>query len=85
MVEEREQALLSPGPGRAPRRTAGALVDDGTEGVARCDDLFLRHGVALSPGEQFGAPGFVRLNFGTQRARLRQALQRMTRALNSAG
>jgi len=48
-------------------------------------DLFLRHGVALSPGAQFGAPGFVRLNFGTQRARLRQALQRMTGALNSAG
>ena len=48
-------------------------------------DLFLRHGVALSPGEQFGAPGFVRLNFGTQRAHLRQALQRMRSALGSAG
>ena len=48
-------------------------------------ELFLRHGVALSPGEQFGAPGFVRLNFGTQRARLREALQRMKRALHSAG
>jgi bifunctional pyridoxal-dependent enzyme with beta-cystathionase and maltose regulon repressor activities len=54
-------------------------------GVRDAHDLFLRHGVALSPGEQYGAPGFVRLNFGTQRARLRQALQRMTRALNSAG
>jgi putative C-S lyase len=48
-------------------------------------ELFLRHGVALSPGAQFGAPGFVRLNFGTQRARLRQALARMTGALGSAG
>ncbi len=47
-------------------------------------ELFLQHGVALSPGEQFGAPGFVRLNFGTQRARLREALQRMRRALGSA-
>jgi cysteine-S-conjugate beta-lyase len=45
---------------------------------------FLRHGVALSPGEQFGAPGFVRLNFGTQRARLAEALQRMQRALAGA-
>jgi bifunctional pyridoxal-dependent enzyme with beta-cystathionase and maltose regulon repressor activities len=54
-------------------------------GLHDTHDLFLRHGVALSPGEQYGAPGFVRLNFGTQRARLRQALQRMTRALNSAG
>jgi cystathionine beta-lyase len=46
---------------------------------------FLRHGVALSPGAQFGAPRFVRLNFGTQRARLEQALARMSRALASAG
>ncbi|HET7197845.1 MAG TPA: PatB family C-S lyase [Burkholderiales bacterium] len=46
---------------------------------------FLRHGVALSPGAQFGAPGFVRLNFGTQRARLEQALERMVSSLPSAG
>jgi len=46
---------------------------------------FLRHGVALSPGAQFGAPRFVRLNYGTQRARLRQALARMQTALRSAG
>ena len=54
-------------------------------GVSDANELFLRNGVALSPGEQFGAPGYVRLNFGTQRARLRQALQRMRRALDSAG
>ena len=36
--------------------------------------LFLEHGVALSPGSQFGADRFVRLNFGTQRARLALAL-----------
>jgi putative C-S lyase len=46
---------------------------------------FLRHGVALSPGAQFGAPRFVRLNFGTQRARLEEALARMAKALASAG
>jgi len=45
---------------------------------------FLRHGVALSPGAQFGAPRFVRLNFATQRARLEQALARMARALAAA-
>lgn len=39
--------------------------------------LFLDGGVALSPGAQFGAPRFVRLNFGTQRARLVEALARM--------
>ncbi len=47
--------------------------------------LFLRHGVALSPGAQFGAPRFVRLNFGTQRARLAQALERMESAIRSEG
>jgi cystathionine beta-lyase len=45
--------------------------------------LFLGHGVALSPGAQFGAPGFVRLNFGTQRARLEAALARMASAVSS--
>jgi cystathionine beta-lyase len=53
--------------------------------VAGPHDLFLRHGVALSPGEQFGAPGFVRLNFGTQRARLQEALRRMRSALPPGG
>jgi len=53
--------------------------------VADAHEHFLRHGVALSPGAQFGAPRFVRLNFGTQRARLRQALERMRTALPSAG
>ena len=52
--------------------------------VADAHELFLEHGVALSPGGQFGAPGFVRLNFGTQRARLQEALQRMARAVDSA-
>ena len=41
---------------------------------------FLAHGVALSPGAQFGDPRFVRLNFGTQRARLQQALERIRSA-----
>lgn len=45
---------------------------------------FLRHGVALSPGAQFGAPRFVRLNFATQRARLAQAIERMRRAIAAA-
>lgn len=45
---------------------------------------FLRYGVALSPGAQFGAARFVRLNFATQRSRLREALARMARALAAA-
>jgi putative C-S lyase len=46
--------------------------------------LFLEHGVALSPGAQFGDARFVRLNFGTQRARLREALARMRAAIAAA-
>ena len=45
--------------------------------------LFLEHGVALSPGAQFGADQFVRLNFGTQRARLVPALDRIASAVAS--
>jgi aminotransferase/cystathionine beta-lyase len=45
--------------------------------------FFLGAGVALSPGSQFNAPQFVRLNFGTQRIVLEQALDRMALALTS--
>jgi cysteine-S-conjugate beta-lyase len=62
-----------------------AWIDCSAMPAADAYDHFLRHGVALSPGAQFGAPRFVRLNFGTQRARLRQALARMQTALGSAG
>jgi putative C-S lyase len=62
-----------------------AWIDCGSLAAPDPYELFLRHGVALSPGTQFGAPRFVRLNFGTQRARLLEALRRMRQALNSAG
>lgn len=45
--------------------------------------LFVQHGVALSPGAQFGDARFVRLNFGTQRARLALALERIASAVSS--
>jgi cystathionine beta-lyase len=60
-----------------------AWIDCRQLGVADAHELFLKHGVALSPGKQFGAPGFVRLNFGTQRRRLEQALERMRGAVSS--
>jgi bifunctional pyridoxal-dependent enzyme with beta-cystathionase and maltose regulon repressor activities len=64
-----------------PEATYLAWIDCGGLGVKDPHRLFLDHGVALSPGAQFGAPRFVRLNFGTQRARLEQALERMRSAL----
>ena len=42
--------------------------------------LFLEHGVAVYDGAQFGDPGFIRFNFGTQRARLEEALKRIRNA-----
>ncbi len=54
-----------------------AWIDASGLGISDPYKYFLDRGVALSPGAQFGAPGFVRLNFGTQRALLEKALQRM--------
>jgi cysteine-S-conjugate beta-lyase len=49
-------------------------------GVDNAWELYLKHGVALSPGAQFGDSRFVRLNFGTQRAVLQKALERIKNA-----
>jgi len=65
-------------PTARPEATYLAWID--CSSVENAFELFLKRGVALSPGAQFGAPGFVRLNFGTQRARLEQALERMRSA-----
>ena len=42
--------------------------------------LFLKNGVAVYDGTQFGDARFIRLNFGTQRSRLREALKRIKNA-----
>lgn len=59
-----------------------AWIDCSRLGAGDPAQRFLDHGVALSPGAQFGAASFVRLNFGTQRARLAEALRRMATALS---
>jgi cysteine-S-conjugate beta-lyase len=57
-----------------------AWIDASGLGVADPHKHFLDRGVAMSPGSQFGAPQFVRLNFGTQRALLAKALDRISSA-----
>ncbi len=52
-----------------------------TRGIADPQAFFEQAGVGLSDGRPFGAPGFLRLNFGCPRATLREALGRMQRAL----
>lgn len=49
-------------------------------GIANPARWFEEHGLGLSDGADFGAAGFVRLNFGTRRALLDEALQRLARA-----
>jgi cysteine-S-conjugate beta-lyase len=76
LVESRIGAL--PGASLAHvEATYLAWIDCSGLGVNDPAQHFLERGVALSPGAQFGAPAFVRLNFGTQRARLDEALSRM--------
>jgi cystathionine beta-lyase len=43
-------------------------------------DRFLKKGVSVYSGTQFGEPGFIRLNFGTQRKVLEEALRRIRSA-----
>ena len=47
--------------------------------------FFEQAGVGLSDGADFGAPGFVRLNFGCSRGVLEEALSRMRRAIEEQG
>jgi putative C-S lyase len=61
-----------------------AWIDCARLGLKDPQGHFLQHGVGLSPGSQFGEGNFVRLNFGTQRSILEQALSRMTKAVRAA-
>ena len=54
-----------------------AWIDARGLGVADPASLFEQAGVGLSDGTPFGAPGFVRLNFGCPRSLLQLALERM--------
>jgi len=45
--------------------------------------FFEQNGVGLSDGALFGAPGFLRLNFGCPRTLLTTALERMAQALRT--
>lgn len=58
-----------------------AWIDARGMGVEHPQKVFEAAGVGLSDGADFGAPGFVRLNFGCRRELLDEALARMERAL----
>lgn len=50
------------------------------QGIAHPAAHFEAHGLGLSDGKDFGAPGWVRLNFGCPRATLEEALARLGQA-----
>lgn len=58
-----------------------AWIDARGLGVDNPALFFEEAGVGLSDGADFGAPGFVRLNFGCSRILLKQALERIKKAL----
>ena len=60
-----------------------AWIDATQLGVENPQRLFESHGLGLSDGQDFGAPGFVRLNFGCPRSRVEEAVQRMKQAVDS--
>ncbi|HOE73259.1 MAG TPA: PatB family C-S lyase [Deltaproteobacteria bacterium] len=60
-----------------------AWIDCRALGAEDPASLFERCGVGLSNGRDFGAPGYVRLNFGCARSTLAQALDRMETAIRS--
>ena len=55
-----------------------AWLDIGALALAHPVAHFEQHGLGLSNGADFGAPGFVRLNFGCARAVLAEGLKRFT-------
>ncbi|MDD2850909.1 MAG: PatB family C-S lyase [Desulfuromonadaceae bacterium] len=62
-----------------------AWIDTRETGIKNPGLFFEQAGVGLSDGADFGAPGFVRLNFGCSRILLVKALQKMREAVVSAG
>jgi cystathionine beta-lyase len=58
-----------------------AWIDACQIGVKNPALFFEKSGVGLSDGKYFGAPGYVRLNFGCSRTQLDKALRRMQKAL----
>ncbi|NOT81308.1 MAG: pyridoxal phosphate-dependent aminotransferase [Gallionella sp.] len=58
------------------RGTISAATD-----VALSEYLLIEAGVAVVPGSAFGSEGYIRLSFATSMENLRNALERMTKAL----
>ncbi|SDJ53557.1 cystathione beta-lyase [Ferrimonas sediminum] len=67
----------------APQATYLAWIDCRGLGWETPSKVFTDYGVGLSCGTEFGAPGFVRLNFACPRETLELALSRMLKAIET--
>lgn len=65
----------------AVEATCLAWIDARALGVEDPHRFFEDAGVGLSPGAQFGSPGFVRFNFGCGPTMLEEGIRRMQQAL----
>ena len=61
-----------------------AWIDARCLGVDNPQRYFEAHGVGMNDGADFGAPGFIRLNFGCPREMLEEALMRIEKAVAAA-
>jgi cystathionine beta-lyase len=61
-----------------------AWIDVRKLGLAKPAAHFEAHGLGLSDGADFGAPGWLRLNFGCPRSTLEEALKRFSTACRAA-
>ncbi len=64
-----------------PQATYLAWIDARGLGLADPARFFEEAGVGLSDGKDFGAAGYVRLNFGCPRSTLEEALRRIAQAI----
>lgn len=79
---DRVEAAVSAHPGLSMERAQAtylAWIDARGLGVDDPGAAFEAGGLGLSDGRHFGAPGFVRLNFGCPRATLDEGLRRLAR------
>jgi len=58
-----------------------AWIDTRRAGIQHPAAFFEKAGVGLNNGQDFGGPGFVRLNFGCPRTTLETGLSRMAAAM----
>ena len=59
-----------------------AWIDVSALGLENPYEYFLSYGIGLSEGDRFGDKNFIRLNFGTTKALLKEGLKRIKKAID---